>query len=315
MAEFEMTVAGRRSVADGVVELVLRARPGEALPGWTAGAHIDLRLDPATVRQYSLCGPADDPSTYRIAVLREETGRGGSRRVHDEVHPGQTVVVGGPRNNFEFEKAPAYLFIAGGIGITPLLPMIEQAGREGADWKLAYGGRSRSTMAYLDELRSRESAPGRVQAVPFDECGLLDLPALIAELPPEALIYCCGPEPLLAAVELATAGLAPGTLHVERFSAREIDAGEDLPFTVELAASGRTLEVPAERSLLDVLLEHGVDVLTSCEEGTCGTCETPVLAGEPDHRDSILTADEQAANDRMLVCVSRCRSARLVLDL
>jgi ferredoxin-NADP reductase len=310
-APFPAVVAGRRTVAAEVIELTLRRRDEASLPPWEPGAHIDLVLDAHTVRQYSLCGGPADRTEYRIAVQRESGGRGGSRRVHDELRVGDSVMLREPRNQFRLEPAPGYLFIAGGIGITPLLPMIEAARRGGRDWRLFYGGRSRSTMAYFPELGQLD----QVSVVPCDEHGLLDLPSIVATGPRGWLIYCCGPEPLLQAAERECARLPTGTLRVERFTPRTFDTTVDEPFTVELVGSGLELEVPADRRLLDVLFDAGVHVMTSCEEGTCGTCETAVLAGEPDHRDVILTPEEQAANDRMMVCVSRCRSPRLVLDL
>ncbi len=299
----------KETVADGVVVLTLRHPDGHPVPSWTPGAHVDLVLAGDLVRQYSLCGDPRDTSELRIAVLREEAGRGGSRHVHDVLTAGQPVEIRGPRNHFPLVEATRYLFIAGGIGITPILPMIDQVAAEGGDWRLVYGGRTRSSMAFREELERR----GNVEIRPQDEHGLLDLPALLADVDDDTAVYCCGPEPLLAAVEKHH---TKGKLHVERFSPKAGAAdGPRQDFEVELAQTGRVLRVPADRSILEVVEQSGVPVLSSCQEGTCGTCETPVLSGTPDHRDSLLTEEERATGDVMMICVSRARSDRLVLDL
>ncbi|NJP98612.1 oxidoreductase [Nonomuraea sp. FMUSA5-5] len=307
--ERKLVVHARARAADEVITLDLRDPDGAELPSWTPGAHLDLVLAGDLVRQYSLCGDPADRTTWRIAVLREPGGRGGSAFVHDELHPGATILVRGPRNHFPLHPAPRYLFIAGGIGITPILPMVAAAEAAGAGWRLAYGGRSRASMAFVGDLRDDD----RVTVWPQDERGLLDLDALLAEAAPGTLVYCCGPAPLLAAVEERC---PPDVLHLERFTPK--DAGPPVvagPFEVELAGSGRTLTVPPGRSILDVVEEAGVPVLSSCREGTCGTCETGVLAGAVDHRDSLLSAEERAANDVMFICVSRAAGPKLVLDL
>ncbi|HET6709178.1 PDR/VanB family oxidoreductase [Amycolatopsis sp.] len=303
----ELLVEAKEKLADGVVALTLRAPGGEPLPPWEPGAHIDLRLPDGVVRQYSLCGSCEDTSAYRVAVLREPDGRGGSAYVHDKLSVGDLVPVEGPRNHFALVDAERYLFIAGGIGITPILPMLDRVARSGRDWQLVYGGRTSASMAFTAELARYGD---RVVFRPQDEHGLLDLPPLLAAAGPGTAVYCCGPEPLLAAVE----ALSPQDLHVERFTALP-DDGERTAFEVELAGSGRVLPVPADRSILEVVEEAGVQVLSSCREGTCGTCETGVLGGEPDHRDSVLTADERLENEVMMLCVSRACSPRLVLDL
>ncbi|WP_103338826.1 PDR/VanB family oxidoreductase [Amycolatopsis sp. CA-126428] len=302
----ELLVDRKEKPADGVVRLTLRAPGGGVLPAWEPGAHLDLHL-PGFVRQYSLCGDPSDTSAYQVAVLREPDGRGGSAYVHDSLLAGDLLQVDGPRNHFALVDAERYLFIAGGIGITPILPMLDRVTAAGRDWQLVYGGRTRGSMAFTEEL-SRHG--DRVLFRPQDEHGLLDLPTLLAAAQPGTAVYCCGPEPLLAAVE----ALGPADLHVERFTAR-LDEGARTAFEVELAGSGRVLPVPADRSILEVVEEAGVTVLSSCREGTCGTCETGVLGGTPDHRDSVLTADERLENEVMMLCVSRARSPRLVLDL
>ncbi|GAA3437553.1 PDR/VanB family oxidoreductase [Kutzneria kofuensis] len=306
----KLVVESKELIADGVVLLTLRHPDGHPLPAWTPGAHIDLVLD-GLVRQYSLCGDPGDTSTMQVAVLREPSGRGGSRHVHDVLHAGQRIEVCGPRNHFPLVAAKRYLFIAGGIGITPIRPMIAEVAATGRDWRLVYGGRTRSSMAFRAELE--RCHPGNVEIRPQNEHGLLDLPAVLAEADDDTAVYCCGPEPLLAAVEqFRTAG----SLHLERFAPRiTATDGPHQEFDVELAQTGTVLRVPAGRSILEVVEQSGVSVLSSCQEGTCGTCETAVLSGTPDHRDSVLTDEERAANDTMMICVSRSCSPRLVLDL
>ncbi|MEU5962214.1 PDR/VanB family oxidoreductase [Micromonospora parva] len=308
----ELVVAGRDQVAADVVALRLCRADGGELPEWTPGAHIDLELGGGLARQYSLCGDPADRSMLRIAVRREPDGRGGSRLVHERLTVGATVRVSGPRNTFPLVPARRYLFVAGGIGITPLAPMVAAADAAGADWRLVYGGRTRATMAFATTLR--EKYGDRVSLHPQDETGLLDLAGLLGR-PGTGLVYCCGPEPLITAVEELCRGWPPGCLHVERFTARGDAGAPDTTIEVELALSGRTVTVPPGTPILRAVEEAGVQVLSSCREGTCGTCETPVLAGVPEHRDSLLTAQERAAGDTMMICVSRARTPRLVLEL
>ncbi len=307
-----LRVAQREPDGDGVVVLDLTDPAGAELPPWTPGAHVDLRLAEGLTRQYSLCGDPADRATWRIGVLREPGGRGGSAHVHDALPTGADVEVDGPRNHFPLVPAPGYIFVAGGIGITPILPMIAAAEAAGADWELHYGGRSRRSMAFLGALRG----DARVTLHPQDEVGLIDLDRVLGVPRAGTLVYCCGPEPLLAAVERRCAGWPEGTLHLERFTPREVGRPvRDGAFEVELAVSGLTLSVPPDKSVLQVVEEAGVAPLSSCREGTCGTCETPVLSGTVDHRDSLLTAAERAANDTMFVCVSRAVSPKLILEL
>lgn len=307
--EAELVVERRELVADGVLALTLRHPLGEPLPAWEPGAHVDVLLEPGLERQYSLCGDPADPSAWRIAVLRESAGRGGSAHVHEQLGEGAEVRVRGPRNNFALEPAARYRFVAGGIGITPILPMVAAADAAGAEWTLLYGGRTRRSMAFGEELGRYGD---RVTIAPEDETGLLDLPSVLDDLPDGTLVYCCGPGPLLDAVE---ARCPSGVLRVERFQPKEQQTGGNTGFEVELARSGRTLTVAPDVSVLDTVRAAGVEVLYSCTEGTCGTCETDVLDGDPDHRDSVLTEDERAAGESMLICVSRCHGKRLVLDL
>ncbi|MFE6359312.1 PDR/VanB family oxidoreductase [Streptomyces sp. NPDC057806] len=305
----ELVVVRRELLAEGVLRLTFAHPLGRPLPAWEPGAHVDLLLGPGMERQYSLCGDPADRAAWRIAVLREPDGRGGSAFVHGRLRPGDTVRVRGPRQNFALRPAARYRFVAGGIGITPILPMLAAADAAGAEWTLLYGGRTRASMAFTEELRRYGD---RVTLAPQDETGLLDLGGALDDLPDGTLVYCCGPGPLLdAAQERCPAGV----LHVERFRPQEQRAAEDAGFDVVLARSGRTVTVPPGVSVLDSVRAAGVEVLYSCAEGTCGTCETDVVEGTPDHRDSVLSDAERAAGETMLICVSRCRGKRLVLDL
>ncbi|MEO5665895.1 MAG: PDR/VanB family oxidoreductase [Nocardioides sp.] len=316
-ALFPVRVTGRRELADGIVGLSLTGRDGP-LPAWKPGSHVDVVLPSRTVRQYSLCGPLN-AEHYEIAVLRESAGRGGSAEVHDDVRVGQELVISVPRNRFPLEQAASYVFVAGGIGITPILPMIEALSSRDVRWRLVFGGRTRSSMAFLDDLDLWDD---QVLLVPQDECGLIDL---AGELGPEegAAVYTCGPPPLIEAVRRQVQGWTSGSLHFEEFSPQpvvQVTASEadgtspGTAFEIQLGADGPVLDVPAGRSILEVVLDSGADVLFSCEEGTCGSCETLVLAGEVDHRDGLLTDDERA-NGAMLLCVSRAACPRLVLDI
>lgn len=313
MSEFEasLTVAATERIADDVALLTLRPRSGERLPAWTPGAHIDLMLPGDLVRQYSLCGSPADLSCYQIAVLEVADGRGGSRAAH-QLGEGDVVRVRGPRNHFPLVAGRRYLFIAGGIGITPIVPMLEEVDAAGAEWELHYGGRTAQSMAFRDPLGKYGD---RVHLVPQDQGGLLDLDVVLGTPVPDTLVYCCGPEPLLRAVEERCQRWPANSLHLERFAAKERTGdGEDAAFDVVLQRSGLTLRVEPGATVFDTMRAAGVSVLGSCLEGICGTCEQIVLDGEVDHRDSVLDEDEQEANDCMMVCVSRARGPRLVLD-
>ncbi|NMH97453.1 oxidoreductase [Pseudonocardia sp. K10HN5] len=297
--------------ADGVLALRLVDPGGAALPQWSPGAHVDLVLASGLVRQYSLCGDPADRSCYLVAVRREPAGRGGSAEVHATALVGTTLGVRGPRNRFELVDAPAYLLLAGGIGITPLLPMLVEIRRRGRPCELWYGGRDRASMPFVDRLRRLH--PDGVHIVPQDECGLLDVAGLTAAAAPGTAVYCCGPEGLLRAAEQACGEL---DLHTERFAATAAPAvAAGGAFEVELRRSGTVLAVPPDRTLLDVVRAAGADVLSSCEDGFCGTCEVRVLDGEPEHHDTILSAAERGRGETMMICVGRSRSPRLVLDL
>ncbi len=295
--------------AEGVLSVELVHPDGKPLPAWAPGAHLDVQVGGHT-RQYSLCGDPQSVGVYRIGVLNEPASRGGSRHVHTLLRPGQQVTVSEPRNHFALEDAEGYVFVAGGIGITPLLAMAREASRRGAAWRLVYGGRTRGSMAFTGELAALD---GDVVVVPQDEHGHIDLDAALAELPGGTLVYACGPEPLLTAVEQRCPAQR---LRLERFAAPVVErTGDDAGFEVECRASGVTLDVGAGTSILEAAEAAGLDVRSSCRDGICGSCETRVLDGAPDHRDFLLSEAEHTANATMMICVSRCASARLVLDL
>ncbi|MCX4097644.1 PDR/VanB family oxidoreductase [Nocardia sp. alder85J] len=312
-----LTVAQRRVEARDadVIGLVLVAPDGRALPPWRPGAHLDLELPSGRLRQYSLCGDPADRHGYRIAVRRIPDGGGGSIEVHDGLPVGARVTVRGPRNAFPFvppghgSAAARVYFIAGGIGVTPILPMVRAAHRRGADWSLVYTGRHRDALPFLDELTGFGD---RVTIRTDDESGLPAAADLLAGAGPGAAVYCCGPAPMTAAVAAAVRE-RPGTeLHSERFSAPPVVDGR--PFRVRLARTGTEFTVPADRTLLAEVLARRPDTPYSCRQGFCRTCRVRVVSGAADHRDTVLTPAERAAGD-LLPCVSRCAGDVLVLDL
>jgi ferredoxin-NADP reductase len=305
-----------RAEADGVVSLRLERPPddpaGPTLPAWRPGAHLDVVLPSGRVRQYSLCGDPADRRGYRIAVRRIAGGGGGSVEVH-RLAEGDQVGVRGPRAAFPLIRAPRYLFLAGGIGITPILPMVRAVAATRADWRFVYLGRDRASMPFLDEVATLD--PGRVVIrADAEHAGPATGAELLAHAPgPGTTGYLCGPPPMLDAVRATMAGNAAAleALHHERFAAPPVLGGR--PFTVELARSGERLRIPADRSLLDVLRDERPGVAYSCRQGFCGTCRVGVLDGAVAHRDRVLTAEERGR--AMTVCVSRAEGDRLVLDL
>ncbi len=308
----DLVVLERVEEADGVVTIRLGAPSGEKLPMWEPGAHIDVQLGNGVERQYSLCSHFH-ADTWRIAVLREPNSRGGSSYMHDSVHAGDMVRTRGPRNHFPLVDAKDYLFIGGGIGVTPMVPMLgEVIFDKEVPWRFYYGGRTRASMAFRDRLE----ALGAV-IWPEDEKGLLPLAEILGAATSDTAVYCCGPEPLIAAVEATCAKLGLPAPHVERFAAKAIDTSGDPgdhEFTVVLNSTGAEYLVPRDKSIVQVLMDNGVSVMTSCAEGVCGTCETKVLSGEIAHRDSLLSEEDREEGIFMMPCVSRCKGDRLVLD-
>jgi vanillate O-demethylase ferredoxin subunit len=299
--------------AEDVISLDLRPVGGGTLPPFTAGAHIELHLRNGLPRNYSLANPRRERHRYCVTIQKDPASRGGSRFIHEQVRAGDILTISPPRNNFALvEDAANSVLIAGGIGITPICCMVRRLAELGRPWHLFYAVRSRAKAAFLEELL----ALGQVHAHFDDESGgnFLDLAAIVRDAAPGTHFYCCGPLPMLAAFEQATAAVPAEQVHVEYFSAKQpVDASGG--FDVVLARSGRTVFVPEHSTILDALLAAGVEPAYSCLEGVCGTCETKVLEGIPDHRDVVLTAQERASNRTMMICCSGSKSPRLVLDL
>ncbi len=307
----DCVVEGIEAVGADVLSLRMRAADGGDLPVWSAGAHVDLLLPEVGARQYSLCGPAEDRGTYRVAVLRESTGSGGSLYVHERLRVGDAVQIRGPRNTFGLAPATAYRFVAGGIGITAILPMVREAQARGIDWTLVYLARSAEGHAFRDELA--DLPPERLTLVNTGETGRPPVQDIVGLYRAGSLLYACGPAGLLAAIGDST---WPGdAIHFERFEPDRaaLDAPRR-PFRLVLTGSGKTIDVPAEVSALDAVLGAGVSWPYSCREGTCGSCEARVIAGVVDHRDAILTPAERRANESMMLCVSRAQSAEVAID-
>ena len=314
-------LAAKRQEADDICSLELRPLPGQSLPRFEAGAHLDVHLPNGMVRQYSLCNDPAEADRYLLGVLRDPASRGGSAAVHDALSEGQTLTISAPKNHFALVKeAPRYLLLAGGIGITPLLAMAEQLLREGADFRLHYATRSLARTAFRERLSAPRFA-GRVQLHLDDgapEQRLDIAAALAAAAGAGTQLYVCGPQGFIDAVLAAAraAGWDEKNLHREYFgSSTPVHSADEGSFEVQIKSSGQVVAVPAGKSVVQALEAVGVHIVTSWEQGVCGTCLTRVLEGVPDHKDMYLTPEEQAANDQFLPCCSRACSPRLVLDL
>jgi ferredoxin-NADP reductase len=313
-----LTVLARQVVAhdQDVVALTLAAADGQPLPRWRPGAHLDIHLPSGRLRQYSLCGDPDDDETYRIAVRRIVDGGGGSIEVHDGLPIGATVTTHGPRNAFPLtvpgygSPATRFRFVAGGIGITPILPMLALADRLGVDWSMVYAGRSHDSLPFIDEV-SRFG--DRIDIRTDDVSGIPTAAELLGDCPDATTVYACGPAPMLTAIRAELAGRDNVELHFERFAAPPVVDGRQ--FTVSIASTGQEVTVGADETLLTALRRANVAAPYSCRQGFCGTCRTRVVAGAVDHRDTLLTEPERAAS-MMLVCISRAANGeRLTLDL
>lgn len=304
-------------VAEDVIRLRLASLDGRPLPGWTPGSHIDVECgDPGVSRQYSLCGDPAERSVYEVAVLCEHNGRGGSQWVHGQVQPGDRVAIRGPRNHFRLdESAEKLVLVAGGIGITPIMAMAARAKEVGLDYELHYLGRSRLTMAFVDDMETIHGRRMHVWA--RDRGSRVDLAALLPVPDPGVQIYACGPQRLLDGLSEACAGWDEDNVRFEHFSSGrgELDPEKEHAFELVLKDSGITVQVPAHQTVLQALRTANVDVSSDCEEGLCGSCEIPVVEGEVDHRDVVLTAAERRANERMMSCCSRACGRQLVVDL
>jgi ferredoxin-NADP reductase len=317
--QLDVVVAAITPRAQGVSTWELRRTDGADLPAFTAGSHVDLHLTNGMVRSYSLCNDPSERHRYVIGVARDPASRGGSTFIHEHLRVGDALRITAPRNNFKLdENAGRSVFIAGGIGITPLWCMVQRLEALGRPWELHYSTRLRALCAFHDDLASLEAAqPGRVHFNFDQEPGgrMTDLRALVSGLAADAHLYCCGPVPMLKAFEAAAkeAGRPASHVHVEYFSAAEQPAMQG-GFTVVLERSGLTLQVAPGKSILQTLMDHGIDAPYSCMEGACGRCETNVLEGEPDHRDSVLSEEERASGQTMMICCSGSKGPRLVLD-
>jgi len=301
-------------IADGIHMLEFRDAGGQPLPEFSAGAHITVQVPNGLLRKYSLCNAPAERDRYLVAVKREANGRGGSANLIDHVKAGDELMVAAPVNDFGLpQRAQDFLFIAGGIGITPIMAMIRQLRTEGKRFRLFYCTRSPETTAFLDEL----SAPEFKDHVTIhydggDPSRSLDLRPILKERKNREHLYCCGPRPLMEAVRHMTDHWSSAAVHFEAFSDAETHKPTDKPFKVKLARSGAVIEVPTTKTILEALREHGLDVPSSCETGTCGTCRTKLLAGEADHRDLVLAEHERA--DTIMICVSRARSDEITID-
>lgn len=299
--------------AEGVLEVELRG-PSE-LPPFTSGAHIDLHLPNGLSRSYSLTSLPEQRDRYCVGVGLDASSKGGSRYIHTQLRPGQVLDVDPPRNNFPLEESAARtVLLAGGIGVTPILSHARRLAELGKDFVVHHAVQERSRAAFTEAL----GALGACYHLHVDAehaGAVLPLPELVAQQPDGTHFYCCGPEGMMNAFEQATATLPPEQVHVEYFVARQqATSGPEAPFTLVLQKQGVALEVPPDQSMLEVLLNHGYQVPNSCRDGICGSCETRVLEGLPDHRDSVLSASERASNKTVMLCISRCQGDRLVID-
>lgn len=309
-----LTVTRSETAADGIQLIEFRAPDGAALPAWTPGSHLAIRVPSGAMRNYSLCSDPQERHRYLIAVKREVAGRGGSVGLIDQTRPGDSIAVMSPRNLFELvTSAPSYIFIAGGIGITPVLSMIRSLRRSGdKPFHLYYLTRSPAVTAFLPDLadftdRVTVHHDGGDPAQAFDLWPILEAPS-------NAHIYCCGPRPLMDAVRDMTGHWPEAALHFEDFGSDLVrPRADDTPFEIQLGYHGPHLKVPVGATILETLRANGRIVPSSCESGTCGTCRTTILAGEPDHRDLVLNEAEK--RNSIMICVSRAKTDLLVLDL
>ncbi|NNJ16005.1 oxidoreductase [Pseudomonas putida CSV86] len=315
----EVCVSRKTAEAEGVFSFELKAVNGAVLPAFTAGSHVDVHVAPGVIRQYSLCNSPQERGRYVIAVLNEPTSRGGSRGMHSDVVEGSRLTIGAPRNLFDLDlSGDRYLLFAGGIGITPILAMAHTLVVARKSFELHYCGRSVERLAFLDLLSDvpfAEHLHLHVDNGPYEQ--RLDVAKILATPGQGDQLYVCGPSGFMSHIQSSAqaCGWADQQIHREDFTAAPQVLEGDQPFEIELSRSGRVIEVPAQKTALEVLLEHNVEVESSCEQGICGACITRVLAGEPEHRDQYMNAAEHARNDSFTPCCSRSRSPRLVLDL
>lgn len=304
--------------AENINSYELVAPRGGDLAPFTAGSHVDLQLSNGMIRSYSLVNDQSEKHRYVVAVNKDPSSRGGSRFVHEAIRVGNIITISHPKNNFVLEENASHsILIAGGIGITPLFSMIRRLEALGRSWQLYYAARTQFSAAFLDELGALRSNVYLNLHVNFDQepsGRMLDLSKIVSDAPADAHLYCCGPVPMLEAFEAAAKDKPANRVHVEYFKAKEKPAAEG-GFEVRLARSNRTIPVQPGKTILDALLDAGIAANYSCAEGVCGTCETRVIDGMPDHRDLFLSKEEQAANKTIMICCSGSKSSTLVLDL
>ncbi len=314
----EVKVNSVKTEALGINSYELVPVSGGELPPFAAGAHVDLQLPGDMVRSYSLLNSQSERHRYVVGIARDAKSRGGSTYIHDSIHAGSIIKISQPKNNFPLaEDAPHSLFIAGGIGITPLWCMIQRLHDLGKSWELWYCIRTHEHAAFMKELQALGPDADKRVHFNFDhEPGgkILDLVPVVAAAPKGTHLYCCGPIPMLEAFENAAASRPPEEVHVEYFSAKEAPVASG-GFTVVLAKSGQTLFVPDGKTILDAVLDLGIDTPYSCMEGTCGECQAEVLEGIPDHRDVFLTKQDHAENKKMMICCSGAKTDKLVLNI
>jgi vanillate O-demethylase ferredoxin subunit len=318
MDSLEVKVIRKTMEAEGIASFELAHADGAPLPAFSAGSHVDVQVPGGLTRQYSLCNDATEQHRYRIAVLRDPTSRGGSVAMHEAVNEGDVIRISPPKNHFPLQHAPRTLLLAGGIGVTPLLCMAQRLAAIHADFTLHYCTRSAERTAFRQEISSSAFADKvsfHFDAGPAEQ--KLDLPAVLAGATPEHQLYVCGPAGFIDHVvnTAKASGWRSEQIHLEYFGAAPQDTAGDTGFEVKIASTGKSYTVGAEQNIIQVLKDNGIEILTSCEQGVCGTCITRVLEGEPDHRDMYFTDEEKAKNDQFTPCCSRAKSKTLVLDL
>jgi vanillate O-demethylase ferredoxin subunit len=318
MNTLSVKVTAKVQEAEDIYSFELASTDGKSLPPFSAGSHVDVQIKDGLTRQYSLCNDPTEQHRYQIAVLRDPASRGGSTAMHDNINQGDVIRISEPKNHFPLAHAKHSLLFAGGIGVTPILCMAERLAQIGADFSMHYCTRSPQRTAFRDRIAASNFA-GRVQ-FHFDDGAAeqkLDLPKVIATPEPGTHIYICGPTGFIDHVvnTAKSLGWPNEQIHLEYFGAAPQDTTGDTAFEIKLASSGKVYTVPADKTIVQVLSENGVDISYSCEQGVCGSCITRVLDGVPDHRDVYFTEDEHAANDQFTPCISRARSKMLVLDL
>jgi vanillate O-demethylase ferredoxin subunit len=318
MTTLQVKVLRKKQEAEGIASFELAREDGAPLPSFSAGSHIDVQLPGGLTRQYSLCNDATESHRYRIAVLRDPASRGGSTAMHDAVKEGDVIAISEPRNHFPLVHAQRSLLFAGGIGVTPLLCMAQRLAAIGADFTMHYCTRSASRTAFRDEIAQSGFAPRvRFHFDDGDAAQKLDAKAVLARPDAGTHLYICGPTGFIDHVvqTAKAAGWPAEQIHLEYFGAAPQDTSGDGSFEVKVASSGRSYTVAADQTVVQALAAHGIEILTSCEQGVCGTCITRVLEGECDHRDLYFTDEEKAKHDQFTPCCSRAKTSVLVLDL